>query len=382
MRLFSAAVVGILTSIFVVAPAAAAATVTINLAPKYLISDSVRPTVTISGASGTPTLTYRRYNNGNCEGSQQFFYSISFGNGTHTGPDLQTGNAGPHSLRVSYGGVNQPCKPFLLQRQVTAAVQLSRNTFEVGERVEPGIALSGGSGSAAGQVEVGRWPTAGCGPGKAVSVGTLAVTGQPQGTVNLQDGSMGVRSFQATYSGDERHTAAASPCRDYTVGVFIRGKAFQDADGSGTLDAGEPGKAGVVVTLTRPQGGTASATTGDTGSYEFFVTSNGSYTLTSAVPTGFDSTTEPELTVQVASSSVGEQNFGVVELPSTLLPFPIGSRSASTVAPLPEGLEETSSSAEGFALVRLLALALVVIAAFALLWLIFAARSRREDDPF
>jgi hypothetical protein len=382
MRLLSAAVVGILTSIFVVVPAAAAATITINLGAKYLIGEPVRPTVTISGANGTPTLTYRRYNNGNCEGSQQFFYSISFGNGTHTGPDLQTGNAGPHSLRVSYGGVNQPCKPFLLQHRVTAGVQLAKNSFEAGERIEPGIALSGGTGSAAGQVEVGRWPSAGCAPGKAVPVGILAVTGQPQGAVNLQDGSLGVKSFQAVYSGDERHTEAASPCRDYSVGIYIRGKVYQDADGSGTLDAGEPGKAGVVVTLNRPQGGTASATTGDTGSYEFFVTSGGKYTLTSAVPTGFDSTTELELSVQVTASSVGEQNFGVVELPSTLLPFPTGSPPASAVTPLPESLEDISSSSEGFALIRLLALALVVIAAFALLWLIFAARSRREDDPF
>src|SRR5688572_13726877 len=177
MRLFSAAVVGILISIFAVAPAAAAATITIRLEPKYLIEDSVRPTVTISGASGTATLSYRRYNNGNCEGSPQLFSSISFGNGTHTGPNLQTGNPGPHSLRVSYAGASQPCLPFLLQRRVTAIVQLAKNTFESSERVEPGIELSGTSGNAAGQVAVRRWPAAGCGSGNAVSVGTLAVTG-------------------------------------------------------------------------------------------------------------------------------------------------------------------------------------------------------------
>jgi hypothetical protein len=381
MRLLSAAVVGILISIFAVAPAAAAATITIKLEQKYLIEDSVRPTVTISGASGTSTLAYRRYNNGNCEGSPQLFSSISFGNGTHTGPNLQTGDPGPHSLRVSYGGVNQPCLPFLLQRKVTAIAQLAKNTFESSERVEPGIELSGGSGSTAGQVAVSRWPAAGCGSGRVVSVGTLPVTGQPQGTVNLQDGSLGVKSFQATYSGDERHTGAASPCRDYTVGAYIRGKVFQDADGSATLDAGETGAAGVVITLHRPQGGTASATTTDTGSYEFFVTANGKYTLTSALPTGFDSTSAPELSVQVASSSVGDQNFGVVELPSTLLPFSLGSPASGAVAPMPESLEEPTSG-EGFALVRLLALGLVVVAALALLWLIFAAHSRREDDPF
>jgi hypothetical protein len=165
------------------------------------------------------------------------------------------------------------------------------------------------------------------------------------------------------------------------VGAYIRGKVFQDADGSATLDAGETGAAGVVITLHRPQGGTASATTTDTGSYEFFVTANGKYTLTSALPTGFDSTSAPELSVQVASSSVGDQNFGVVELPSTLLPFSLGSPASGAVAPMPESLEEPTSG-EGFALVRLLALGLVVVAALALLWLIFAAHSRREDDPF
>ncbi|GIH04797.1 hypothetical protein Rhe02_28640 [Rhizocola hellebori] len=367
---------------FVVAPAAAAATITVKLEPKYLVTDSVRPTVTISGASGNSTLAYRRYNNGDCEGSPQMFSSVSAANGTHTGPDLQTGNPGPHSLRVSYGGLNAPCQPFLVQRKVTAVTALPKNTFESSERVEPGIALSGGLGNAAGQVEVGRWPAAGCGPGKATSVSILPVTGQPQGSVNLQDGSLGTKSFAATYSGDERHTEAAAACRDYTVGAFIRGKVFEDADGSATADAGEAGKAGVVITLRRPQGSTATATTIETGAYEFFVTASGKYTLIAAPPPGFDKTTNLELQVQMVASSVGEQNFGVVELPSTLLPFATAAPQVTGGVPTLDGLEELSTSSEGFALIRLLALGLVVIAALVLLWLIFAARSRREDDPF
>ena len=85
----------------------------------------------------------------------------------------------------------------------------------------------------------------------------------------------------------------------------------------------------------------------------------------------------------MVSSSVVEQNFGMVELPSTLLPFPTSSPAATANGlPTPESLGETSSSSESFALVRVLALGLVVVAALVLLYLVFAARSRREDDPF
>ncbi len=382
MRLVSAAVVGILISIFVVTPAAAAVTLTIKMDPKYLIEGAVKPVLTISGASGSATLTWRRYGNGNCEGSSQLTSSQSAGNGTYTGPDLQTGNPGPYSLRVTLGSATSSCQPFLLQRKVTASVQLAKNSFESGERVEPGIALAGGAGDAAGQVEVTRWSAAGCGSGKATPVGILPVVGQPQGTLNMQEGSLGVKSFRAVYSGDERHTEAASPCRDYTVGAVIRGKVFQDADGSGTPDPGEVGKAGVTITLHRPSGTTASATTDDTGAYEFFVTASGQYALTCAVPTGFDKTTTLELAVQMVSSLVPEQNFGVVELPSTLLPIATSSPATQNGLRTPESLGEASSSSESFALVRVLALGLVVIAALVLLYLVFAARSRREEDPF
>ncbi len=381
MRLFSAAVVGILISFFAIAPAAAAVTITIKMEPKYLIDAAVRPTVSIAGSSGSMTLTFRRHNNGNCEGSATLSSSRSAGNGDHVAPELQTGNPGPYSLRITYGSTTAPCQPFLLQRKVAAAIQLAKNTYEVGEKIEPAVELTGTAGDAAGQMEIGRWPLPGCATGKAASAGIVpVVAGQPQGTVNLQHNALGTHSFNAVYSGDERHAEVASPCRDYTVGAYIRGKIYQDADGNGVFDTTETGLAAVTVTLRRPQGGTATATTKSDGGYEFFVTASGQYTVTPAMPTGFDLTTDAELAVQMTSASLADKNFGVVELPSTLLPMPTSSASvdfATLNADTP-----TPDASESLAWLRIAALALVVLAVLVLLYLLLSSRSRPPADPF
>jgi hypothetical protein len=382
MRLLFATVIGILAALFVVAPASAVVTITIRMEAKYLIGAEIRPRVTVAGASGGGSMKYERYANDNCTNPVQGSSSTSIpGNGDYTGPTLQNQVPGQFSLKVSFSGANA-CQSYLVQRPVTASAQLAKSTFETGERIEPALFLDGTSTQAQGQVEVGRWGAAGCAPNQGVSAGIVPVVGgQPLGTVNLHDGSLGVKSFRANYSGDIRNAQAVSRCRDYTVGAFIRGKVFQDADGSGSPDTAEIGMAGVTITLRRPQGGTTSVTTNDDGAYEFFVIASGQYTLTPTMPTGFDQTTELELSVQMGANSVGNNNFGVVELPSTLLAIPTVAP-ATTGGPTPESLDQLAHSSESFAVARLIALSLMVIAAFIMLVLIFAARMRRDDDLF
>src|SRR5205085_201621 len=65
------------------------------------------------------------------------------------------------------------------------------------------------------------------------------------------------------------------------IGDFV----WKDLNGNGVQDAGEPGIAGLTVTL----GGTASGTTTTDGSGHYLFTglSHGSYTVTVATPSGF-----------------------------------------------------------------------------------------------
>lgn len=396
MRLLSAVAVGILMALSVVTPAAAANTpsVTIKMDPKYSIEGTIRPIATISGGTSSISgaLYFRRYTSVSCADSgQQVGSSVPVnGNNYYEGPNFQTGSTGDYGVRVFFDSSNtsqnsdkwSECKGYLLQKQVTVGIQLTKSVFEVGEKIEPQVALQGATGDAGGQVEFGKWSSAGCGPAKAVSAGIRpVVNGQPQGTVNLQESTLGVRSVRVAYSGDTKNAEAGSACKDYTVGAYLRGKVFQDADGNGTLDAGELGIPGVVVTLQKAQG-TATATTNNSGSYEFLVTSAGLYTVQQTQPIGFDSTTSDRLTVTVsaAGSLSTAIDFGEAQVPSTLLP----SRTATaepetTVEAFPERPTTPQSS---FAALRLVALGLVVIAALVLLVLVFAARWRRDDEGY
>lgn len=382
MRLLSAIAVGVLMALSFVTPVAAAISLNIKMDPKYLTQGSIYPTVTVSGASGSSTIQFRRYTNSSCSGNWQTLPSKEIaGNGEVTGPDLQTGNPGTYSVRASVGSVTD-CQVYLVLKQVTVGIQLAKSVFEVGEKIEPQVALQGATGDAGGQVEFGKWSAAGCGPAKAVSAGIRpVVNAQPQGTINLQESTLGVRSVHVAYSGDTKNTEAGSACKDYTVGTYIRGKVFQDADGNGLLDPGDVGIPGVVITLQKAQG-TATATTNNSGSYEFLVTSAGLYTLQQTQPIGFDSTTSDRLTVTVsAAGSVSMAiDFGEAQVPSTLLPSRTATAEPET--PVEAFPERPTTPQSSFAALRLVALGLVVIAALVLLVLVFAARWRRDEEGF
>ena len=75
---------------------------------------------------------------------------------------------------------------------------------------------------------------------------------------------------------------------------------------------------GVVVTLTRPGGGTVSTTTGPDGAYLFDANPVGAgYTVEIAVPDGYAAGPRTEITgIEVAATPIGGQDFVVVDLPS------------------------------------------------------------------
>ncbi|HVE66475.1 MAG TPA: SdrD B-like domain-containing protein [Thermoanaerobaculia bacterium] len=82
----------------------------------------------------------------------------------------------------------------------------------------------------------------------------------------------------------------------------ISGSKFNDANGNGTLDAGETGLPGVTITLTPVAGGqfaggtvppTRTVVTGAGGAFSFGEVPLGSYTLSETVPAGFQQTAPP-----------------------------------------------------------------------------------------
>jgi hypothetical protein len=70
------------------------------------------------------------------------------------------------------------------------------------------------------------------------------------------------------------------------IGDFV----WNDVDKDGLQEANEPGLAGVLVTLSLPGGGTQTATTNNSGFYQFTGLAAGTYTVTFATPNGYIAT--------------------------------------------------------------------------------------------
>lgn len=93
----------------------------------------------------------------------------------------------------------------------------------------------------------------------------------------------------------------------------ITGTKYEDLNGNGSRDAGEPGLGGVLITLMRNGADVATTTTAADGTYTFALDANnpavrpGTYTLREAVPTGFHQTAAPgPIAVDYA---IGAQTF-------------------------------------------------------------------------
>ncbi len=90
----------------------------------------------------------------------------------------------------------------------------------------------------------------------------------------------------------------------------VSGVVFNDLNGNGGQDAGEPGLGGVLVTLTSSAGTAITTTTASNGTYQFRAITPGSYTVTETDPAGYVSTTHNSVPVTVAAGGAGIANFG------------------------------------------------------------------------
>ena len=92
----------------------------------------------------------------------------------------------------------------------------------------------------------------------------------------------------------------------------VTGAVFEDLNGDGVQDPGEPGIANVTVTLVDPATGTviATTTTAADGSYQFTGIVAGTYSVTETDPTGYVSTTANTVPATVPPGGTTTANFG------------------------------------------------------------------------
>ncbi len=129
-----------------------------------------------------------------------------------------------------------------------------------------------------------------------------ATTGSAGGTVADANTVTGIVLGSGTDANNYRFTDDAAT---------FRGTVFGDTDRNGSLDPGEPGRDGIVVTLTGPGGPRETATAPD-GTYSFTGLAAGSYTASITAPTGTSLTTAGTRTASVpAGGAVAAQNFGL-----------------------------------------------------------------------
>jgi hypothetical protein len=184
-------------------------------------------------------------------------------------------------------------------------------------------------------------------PGATVTLTPTSPSGDAQTAVSSADGTFLFQALAAgTYSVTQTPPAGFSqtqPATDgYTVvlaaggsslnnnfgdfhGVLqgsLAGFVFNDLNGNGVRDAGEPGMAGVTVTLASPPAGypTPTVVTAADGSFLFASLPFGTFTLSETVPAGYKQTAPPPPGTLTATIDFAHQNvtgllFGNQALP-------------------------------------------------------------------
>ena len=109
-------------------------------------------------------------------------------------------------------------------------------------------------------------------------------------------------------------TSEAVASVSVTKQVTLAGKVWNDLDGDGVVDPGEPGMSGCTVKIFSSDGSQVTqAVTDDNGDFTVSDLSAGTYTISADTPEGYASTTSTSETVSVAPGATKSGiNFGVV----------------------------------------------------------------------
>jgi uncharacterized protein (DUF2141 family) len=95
----------------------------------------------------------------------------------------------------------------------------------------------------------------------------------------------------------------------------VSGRVFQDENGNGAADPGEPGIGGVRLTLTGGDGFPLDTHSSGTGAFVFTGLIPGAYTLVETDPDGFSSSTPNEVAIALQPGQAGTASFGDLARP-------------------------------------------------------------------
>ena len=145
-------------------------------------------------------------------------------------------------------------------------------------------------------------------------IGTYSFTGVAPGSYTVQEtdpnGYSSTTSNRVAISVSAGGAATAN-FGDLSQG-YVTGTVFEDLNGNGIQDTGEPGIGNVTVKRLDSGGSELESTTthGDDGGYSFNTVSSGNYKIQETDPSGYTSTTPNTVTVTVPAGGSGTANFG------------------------------------------------------------------------
>ncbi len=145
--------------------------------------------------------------------------------------------------------------------------------------------------------------------------GTYSFSGVEAGHYSVRSGLLAgfVRTTPDPVAASVAPGGSASASFGFQQMASVSGVVFNDLDGDGVRDAGEPGIGGVLVTLTNGTD-TFTRVTASNGGYLFTNVAPGNYTVLAEAVPGFARTTAGSFVVSVAGAGSASANFGYQEV--------------------------------------------------------------------
>ena len=178
--------------------------------------------------------------------------------------------------------------------------------------------------------------------------GTYKFSNVPAGEYNVTQS--GLSGYVNHDSNTKQVTMVANGSASATFALLsartISGMAFNDLNGNGTQDGAEPAFSGATIELLHSSRNVVDTTTTlANGNYQFSDLADGQYTVKVTVPTGLSATTSGEVSATISNSRSAVAIFGLGQVPTAVSE---------------PSLINAESSTNGFSLVMLLSVALVV----------------------
>ncbi len=269
------------------------------------VGNTIADIATVTGGDNpTGTVTFSLYNNATASGTPLFTSTQTLSSGTATSASYTTVSAGTDYWVATYNGDENndaitstaSAEPVVINTPLAISTTQQPATTTVGNTIADTATVTGGI-NPTGTVTFALYNNA-TASGTPLFTDTETLSGGTATSASYTTVSTGTVYWVATYNGDDNNdaitsTAGAEPVviNPVVTTASLSGYKYVDANNTGVKVAGEPGIAGVIITLTgtTTTGGSVSqmTTTASDGSYSFTNLNPGTYTLTETLPSNF-----------------------------------------------------------------------------------------------